>query len=63
MLRVFFENNAAKITRDAISYARIQAQNIYFKEVLGRSILGKRESSSTYLTEQQYRQVITTDKL
>ena len=49
--------NANKVVKDAISYARIQANNEYFKVVLGQKMSKELGSSSIYLTEEQYRQV------
>jgi hypothetical protein len=43
--------------KDAISYARIQANNVYYKEVIGQKMNKKLGSSSIYLTEEQYNQV------
>ena len=43
--------------KDAISYARIQANNQYYKEILGQKMNKEMGSSSIYLTEEQYRQV------
>jgi hypothetical protein len=42
---------------NAISYARIQANNTYYKEVLGQKMNKKLDSSRIYLTEEQYSQV------
>jgi hypothetical protein len=42
---------------DAILYARIQANNTYYKEVLGQKMNKKLGSSRIYLTEEQYSQV------
>jgi hypothetical protein len=54
-----FQNNAKKLVKDAIYYARIQATNLYFqnhREEAGP--LNKKEGSSKiYLTEDQYREV------
>jgi hypothetical protein len=54
-----FQNNAKKLVKDAIYYARIQATNLYFQnhpEEAGP--LSKKEGSSMiYLTEDQYREV------
>jgi hypothetical protein len=52
-----FNATAQKVTKDAISYARIQANNTYYKEVLGEKINKKLGSSHIYLTEEQYNQV------
>jgi hypothetical protein len=50
----FFHRTAQKVMKDAISYARIQANNAYYKEVLGQKINKKLGSSAIYLTEEQY---------
>jgi hypothetical protein len=52
-----FNATAQKVMKDAISYARIQANNAYYKEVLGQKMNKKLDSSHIYLTEEQYRQV------
>jgi hypothetical protein len=52
-----FNVNAHKVVKDAISYARIQANNQYYKEILGQKMNKEMGSSSIYLTEEQYRQV------
>jgi hypothetical protein len=52
-----FNHTAHKVMNDAISYARIQANNAYYKEVLGQKMNKKLGSSSIYLTEEQYSQV------
>jgi hypothetical protein len=43
--------------KDAVSYARIQANNAYYKDVLGLEMNTKLGSSAIYLTEEQYNQV------
>jgi hypothetical protein len=48
-----FNHTAHKVVKDAISYGRIQANNAYYKEVLGLKL----GSSQIYLTEEQYSQV------
>jgi flagellar biosynthesis/type III secretory pathway M-ring protein FliF/YscJ len=54
-----FQNNAKKLVKDAIYYARIQATNLYFQnhpEEAGP--LNKKEGSSKkYLIEDQYYEV------
>ncbi|KAG8051143.1 hypothetical protein GUJ93_ZPchr0009g767 [Zizania palustris] len=50
-----FNNNAHKVVKDAISYARIQANNAYYKEKLGQRMSKATGASSIYLTEEQYR--------
>jgi hypothetical protein len=37
---VVFNRNAHKVIKDAISYARIQANNQYYKEILGKKEQG-----------------------
>ena len=53
------QNNAKKLVKDAIYYARIQATNLYFqKHPEEAGPLNKKEGSSKiYLTEDQYREV------
>jgi hypothetical protein len=46
-----FNLNARKVVEDAISYARIQANNQYYKEILGQKMNKEMGSSSIYLTE------------
>jgi hypothetical protein len=48
---------AQKVMKDAISYAHIQANNAYYKDVLGLKMNKKQGSSRIYLTEEQYSQV------
>jgi catechol-2,3-dioxygenase len=43
--------------KDAVSYVRIQANNAYYKDVLGLEMNTKLGSSAIYLTEEQYNQV------
>jgi hypothetical protein len=52
-----FNATAQKIVKDAISYAHIQANNTYYKEVLCEKMNKKLGSSHIYLTEEQYNQV------
>jgi hypothetical protein len=49
-----FNVTAQKVMNGAISYTRIQANNAYYKEVLGQKINKKLGSSRIYLTEEQY---------
>jgi hypothetical protein len=49
-----FNTTAQKVMKDVILYARIQANNTYYKEVLGEKINKKLGSSHIYLTEEQY---------
>jgi hypothetical protein len=50
-----FNHNAHKVIKDAISYAWIQANNKYYKEILGQKLHKEMYSSSIYMTEEQYR--------
>jgi hypothetical protein len=52
-----FNATAQKVVNDAILYARIQANNTYYKEVLCEKMNKKLGSSHIYLTEEQYNQV------
>jgi hypothetical protein len=52
-----FNRNAHKVMKDVISYACIQVNNQYYKEVLHQKISKKLGSSAIYLTEEQYCQV------
>jgi hypothetical protein len=52
-----FNATAQKVMKDAISYAHIQANNTYYKEVLGQKMNKKMGSSHIYLIEEQYNQV------
>ena len=54
-----FQNNAKKLVKDVIYYARIQATNLYFqKHPEEAGPLNKKEGSSKiYLTEDQYHEV------
>jgi hypothetical protein len=52
-----FDHTAHKVMKDAVSYARIQANNTYYREVLGQKMNKKLGSSKIYLTEEQYSQV------
>jgi hypothetical protein len=52
-----FNATAQKVMKDAISYARIQANNAYYKEVLGQKMNKKLNYSHIYLIEEQYRHV------
>jgi hypothetical protein len=49
-----FNRNAHKVVKDTISYARIQANNQYYKEILGQKMDKELSSSSIYLTKEQY---------
>jgi hypothetical protein len=48
---------AQKVVKDAISHSCIQANNTYYKEVLGEKMNKKLGSPHIYLTEEQYNQV------
>jgi hypothetical protein len=52
-----FHFNAKNVFSDALSYARIQAVDQYLKGI-GQPLHKKREASSFYLTEKQYREVM-----
>jgi hypothetical protein len=52
-----FNTIAQKVMKEAILYARIQAKNTYYKEVLGGKMDKKLGSFYIYLTEEQYNQV------
>jgi hypothetical protein len=52
-----FNRTTHKVVKDAISYAHIQANNTYYKDVLGLEMNKKLGSSSIYSTEEQYNQV------
>jgi hypothetical protein len=52
-----FNHTAHKVVKDAIFYGRIQANNAYYKKVLGLKMNKKLGSSQIYLTEEQYNQV------
>jgi hypothetical protein len=52
-----FNATAQKVVKDAISYAHIQSNNTYYKEVLGQKMNKKLGSSCIYLIEEQYNQV------
>jgi hypothetical protein len=49
-----FNRTAHKVMKDAISYACIQVNNMYYKEVLDSKMNKKLGSSTIYLTEEQY---------
>jgi hypothetical protein len=50
---VVFNHTAHKVMKDVVSYARIQANNMYYREVLGQKKNKKLGSSKFYLTEEQ----------
>jgi hypothetical protein len=52
-----FNATAQKVVNDAILYAYIEANNTYYKEVLGQKMNKNMGSSRIYLTEVQYNQV------
>jgi hypothetical protein len=47
-------HTAHMVVKDAISYTRIQVNNMYYKDILGLKIVKNLGSSSIYLTEEQY---------
>jgi hypothetical protein len=47
-----FNHTAHKVVKETISYACIQANNTYYKEVLGQKMNRKLGSSTIYLTEE-----------
>jgi hypothetical protein len=49
-----FNHTTHKVVKDAVSHARIQANNAYYKDVLGLEMNKKLGSSAIYLTEEQY---------
>jgi hypothetical protein len=49
-----FNATTQKVVKDTISYARIQANNTYYKEVLSEKMNKKLGSSHICLTEEQY---------
>jgi hypothetical protein len=52
-----FNHTAHKVVKDAISYAHIQANNAYYKNILGQKMNKKLGSSAIYLIEEKYSQV------
>jgi catechol-2,3-dioxygenase len=52
-----FNHTAHKVVNAAVSYAHIQANNAYYKDVLGLEMNKKMGSSAIYLTQEQYSQV------
>jgi hypothetical protein len=52
-----FSHTAHKVVKDAISYAHIQANNAYYKNILGQKMNKKLGSSAIYLIEEKYSQV------
>jgi hypothetical protein len=52
-----FNATVQKVVKDVISYARIQANNTYYKEVLCEKMNKKLGSSHIYLTGEQYNQL------
>jgi hypothetical protein len=49
-----FNHTAHKVVKDAISYARIQANNAYYRDIIDLEMNKKLGSSAIYLTEEQY---------
>jgi hypothetical protein len=52
-----FNRTSHNVMKEAISYARIPANNEYYKEVLHQKMNKKLGSSVIYLSEEQYCQV------
>jgi hypothetical protein len=52
-----FNTTAQNVMEDTILYACIQANNAYYKEVLGQKMNKKLGFFHIYLTEEQYSQV------
>jgi hypothetical protein len=52
-----FNHTAHKVMKDAISYARIQANNAYYKDVIDQKMNKKLSSSAIYLSGEEYSQV------
>jgi hypothetical protein len=52
-----FNHTAYKVVNDAVSYAHIQANIAYYKDVLSLEMNKKLSYSVIYLTEEQYSQV------
>jgi hypothetical protein len=52
-----FNHTAHKVVNDTISYTHIQANNVYYREVLGQKMIKKLGSSIICLTAEQYSQV------
>jgi hypothetical protein len=55
---VIFNHNAHKVMKDVISYARIQANSQYYKEILHQKMNKKLGSWAIYMTREKYRQVM-----
>jgi hypothetical protein len=51
---LFLQKVGVTVVKDAISYARIQENNEYYKEVLHQKMNKKLGSLAIYLTEKQY---------
>jgi hypothetical protein len=49
-----FNHITHKVVKDAISYALIQVNNMYYKDIIGLKMNKKLGSSLIYLTEEQY---------
>jgi hypothetical protein len=49
--------------KDAVFYARIQANNVYYGKVLGQKMNEKLNSSTIYLTKEEYNQVKAKDRI
>jgi hypothetical protein len=49
-----FNHTTHKVMKDTTSFARIQVNNAYYREVLGQKMNKKLGSSTIYLVEEQY---------
>jgi pullulanase/glycogen debranching enzyme len=49
-----FNHTTHKVMKDTTSFARIQVNNAYYREVLGQKMTKKLGSSTIYLVEEQY---------
>jgi hypothetical protein len=49
-----FNHTAHKVVKDAVSYAHIQVNNAYYKDIIGLEMNKKMGSSAIYLTGEQY---------
>jgi hypothetical protein len=52
-----FNHTAHKVVKDAVSYARIQVNNAYYREVIHQKMNKKLGSSAIHLTKEEYSQV------
>jgi hypothetical protein len=53
-----FNHTTHKVMKDTTSFARIQVNNAYYREVLGQKMNKKLGSSTIYLVEEQYSYVM-----